>query len=67
MIILMKCYLQKPSTFKFEEMVSKEKLDFAIDLMECLVYKNDYCLELINPKLKNWDSERIAALYMILI
>jgi N utilization substance protein B len=29
--------------------------------------KNEYCLEIIKPKLKNWDSERIAALDMILI
>jgi N utilization substance protein B len=32
MILLMNGYLQKPSTFNFEEMVSKEKMDFAIDL-----------------------------------
>ncbi len=67
MILLMNGYLQKPSTFNFEEMVSKEKMDFAIDLMECVVDKKDYCLELIKPKLKNWDSERIAALDMILM
>ncbi len=67
MILLMNGYLQKSSTFNFEEMVSKEKMDFAIDLMECVVDKKDYCLELIKPKLKNWDSERIAALDMILM
>ncbi|MDQ6904859.1 MAG: transcription antitermination factor NusB [Bacteroidota bacterium] len=67
MILLMNGYLQKPSTFNFEEMVSKEKMDFAIDLMECVVDKKDYCLEMIKPKLKNWDSERIAALDMILM
>ena len=67
MILLMNGYLQKPSTFNFEEMVSKEKMDFAIDLMECVVDKKNYCLELIKPKLKNWDSERIAALDMILM
>ncbi|MEO8861718.1 MAG: transcription antitermination factor NusB [Ginsengibacter sp.] len=67
MILLMNGYLQKPSTFNFEEMVSKEKMDFAIDLMECVVDKKDYCLEFIKPKLRNWDSERIAALDMILM
>jgi N utilization substance protein B len=29
--------------------------------------KQDYALELIKPKLKNWDAERIAVLDMILM
>lgn len=67
MILLMNGFLQKPASFNFDEMVSKEKLDFAIDLMECVISKRDFCIELIKPKLKNWDSERIAALDMILM
>ena len=67
MIVLMNGFLQKPSLFNFEEIISKEKMDFAIDLLECVIDKKDYCLELIKPKLKNWDSERIAALDMILM
>jgi N utilization substance protein B len=67
MIILMNGLLQKPASFNFEEMISKEKMDFAIDLMECVIDKKDYCLELIKPKLKNWDAERIASLDMILM
>ena len=67
MIILMNGFLQKPASFNFGEMVSKEKMDFAIDLMECVIDKKEYCLELIKPKLKNWDAERIASLDMILM
>ena len=67
MIVLMNGLLQKPTSFNFEEMISKEKLDFAIDLLECVIDKKDYCLELIKPKLKNWDAERIASLDMILM
>ncbi len=67
MIVLMNGLLQKPSTFDFGEMVSKEKMDFAVELMECVIDKKDFCLELIKPKLKNWDAERIAALDMILM
>ena len=66
-IALMGGFLQKPSSFNFEEMVSKEKMDFAIDLLECVIDKKNYCLELIKPKLKNWDAERIASLDMILM
>jgi transcription antitermination protein NusB len=67
MIVLMNGFLQKPESFNFGEMVSKEKMDFAIDLMECVIDKKEYCLELIKPKLKNWDAERIASLDMILM
>ena len=67
MIVLMNGLLQKPASFNFEEMISKEKMDFAIDLMECAIDKKSYCLELIKPKLKNWDAERIASLDMILM
>jgi N utilization substance protein B len=67
MIVLMNGFLQKPSAFNFAEIVSKEKMDFAIDLLECVIDKKEYCLELIRPKLKNWDAERIASLDMILM
>jgi len=36
-------------------------------LLECVNDKKAYCLELIKPKLKNWDPERIALLDMILM
>ena len=67
MILLMNGFLQKPAAFNFGEMVSKEKMDFAVDLLECVIEKKEYCLELIKPKLKNWDAERIASLDMILM
>ena len=67
MIILLSGFFQKPASFNFCEMVSKEKMDFAVTLLESVIEKNDYCLELIKPKLKNWDSERIASLDMILM
>ena len=67
MITLLSGFFQKPATFDFDEMVGKEKMDFAITLLQSAIEKNDYCLELIKPKLKNWDSERIAALDMILM
>ena len=66
-IMLMNLLLQKPATFNFNEIVGKEKNEFASELLHSVVEKNDYCLELIKPKLKNWDAERIAALDMILM
>ena len=67
LIQLMSNFFQKPAQFEFYDMVGSEKMTFAIELLDCVLDKNEYCLEIIKPKLKNWDSERIAALDMILL
>ena len=60
-------YLQKPSSYHFQELISKEKLQFGRELVKAAIEKKDYCMEMIIPKLKNWDAERIAQLDMILM
>ncbi len=67
MVTLMNNFFVKPSAFNFSEMLTKEKSDFAKDLLNTVLDKKDYTLEIIKPKLKNWDAERIAALDMILM
>jgi len=67
MVTLMDNFFQKPSAFNFGEMLTKEKSDFAKDLLNSVLDKKEYCLEIIKPKLKNWDVDRIAALDMILM
>lgn len=67
MIVLMGKFLHKPGAFDFGKMVGEEKMKFARDLLQSVIDKDQYCLDLIKPKLKNWDSERIALLDMILI
>jgi transcription antitermination protein NusB len=67
MNLLMLNYLQKPQQFNFNEMVSKEKLDFAISLLETTIAKKEVTMELLKPKLKNWDADRIASLDLIII
>lgn len=64
---LMLNYLQKPASYNLQEMVSTEKWEFAKNLLTTTRDKKDYALELIKPKLKNWDAERIAVLDMILM
>ena len=49
------------------EIVSKEKMEFGKSLLLTVLEKNAACLELIKPKLKNWDADRIAALDMIIL
>jgi N utilization substance protein B len=60
-------YLNKPQTLNFQEIISKDKLDFARGLLQTVTDKRDVLMDLIKPKLKNWDPERIATLDMILM
>lgn len=64
---LMKGLLQKPEAVNFLEMPDRDKMDFAEDLLKTVLTRNDYCLELISPKLQNWEAERIAVIDMILL
>lgn len=59
-------YLSKPIS-SFNDILSKEKWDFAKKLLTTVLDKNDQTLEMIKPKLKNWDADRIAALDLILL
>ena len=64
---LMHNYLQKPAVFNLQEMIGDEKWKFAKDLLTTASEKKEYVIDLIKPKLKNWDAERIALLDMILM
>lgn len=59
-------YLGRPNT-SFNSILSDEKWKFAKDLLHTVLEKHDQNLELIKPKLNNWDAERIAALDMIIL
>jgi len=60
-------YLNKPAAYSLQQMIGEEKWKFAKDLLNTTIDKQEYVTELIKPKLKNWDSDRIAALDMILM
>ncbi len=60
-------YLQKPGTINFKELMSKDKAAFASGLLETVLEKDKMLEEIIKPKLKNWDPERIAQLDMIMM
>ena len=66
-IQLLAGYLQKPGSINFNQLMSKDKVDFAKGLLETVLEKNDMLQEIIKPKLKNWDPERIAVLDMIMM
>jgi len=58
-------YLNKTTAFNFEEIISPEKKSFAMELLNSVLEKKEVTMELIRPKLKNWDADRIATLDMI--
>lgn len=60
-------YLQKQSIYDFKEIASKDKLDFAKSLLETVNDKKEVTMDLLKPKLKNWDADRIASLDLIII
>jgi N utilization substance protein B len=64
---LMLNYLQKPASYNLQEMISREKWEFAKSLLITSLEKRELARGLIAPKLKNWDAERIAILDMLLM
>ncbi len=64
---LMMNYLQKPENYSLQEMINADKWNFAKTLLTTTIDKKQLTLEMIKPKLKNWDADRIAMLDMILM
>ena len=60
-------FLHKPVSYDFDMILSQEKRTFAHRLLTSAIEKKEYCLELIHPKLKNWDPDRIAMLDMVIM
>jgi N utilization substance protein B len=60
-------YIAKPGSVTFQEIISKEKVEFARTLIQTVIDKKEVVMDLIRPRLKNWDADRIATLDMILM
>ncbi len=60
-------YLNKPTAISFTDVLSEEKWNFAKDLLNTVIEKASHTLELIKPKLNNWDADRIASLDLIIL
>jgi transcription antitermination protein NusB len=60
-------YLGKPGVQNIQDFLSTEKSAFAKDLLLTVLDKKESTIELIKPKLKNWDADRIASLDLILL
>ncbi len=64
---LMQSFVQKPNSVNFQDMLGKDKWEFAKGLLQTVMEKKEVAMELIKPKLKNWDPDRIALLDMLLM
>ncbi len=60
-------YLSKPASFNLYALMTDEKWKFANDLLTTTLTKREFVTEMIKPRLKNWDADRIALLDMILM
>lgn len=60
-------FIRKPQATGFQQIITPDKEQFAVNLLKTVIDKEDYLLTLITPKLKNWDPERIALLDMVLM
>jgi N utilization substance protein B len=60
-------FLQKPGVFRLVDLMTKEKAEFGRELLETVENKTAQLDELIKPKLRNWDAERLALLDVIIL
>lgn len=67
MFMLIENFFKKPKDINFLKFISADKKEYALNLLETTIDKRDYVMELIQPKLKNWDAERVAMIDMVLL
>jgi N utilization substance protein B len=66
-IQLIMSFLGKTNGFDFGELIGQDKWIFAKELLRTTIEKKEVTQDLIKPKLKNWDADRIAVLDMLLM
>lgn len=66
-LMLMENYFRSPKNVNFLQFISAEKREYAFSLLKTVLEKEEHLMELIKPKLKNWDAERVAVIDLILL
>jgi N utilization substance protein B len=59
--------LASARTFQFNKLISADKLAFGHDLLAAYYDKKEIVFGLIEPKLVNWDADRVAMIDLILL
>lgn len=65
--ILMDNFFKSSTKINFLKLITAEKNEYAQNLLTTTLEKEAYCIELVQPKLINWDSERVALIDMLLL
>ena len=66
-LMLMENFFKSNSKINYLSLISTEKKEYAHSLMHTVMDKKDFCMELIQPKLINWDAERVALIDLLLL
>ncbi len=66
-IMLMQNFFKNNGKVNFINLLAGEKRDYAHDLLMSVIDKETYCMELIEPRLNNWDKERVAMIDLLLL
>ena len=59
--------VENVSSIDFENLLPKDKRDFGLELAETFIEKTDVTSKLIEPKLINWEVDRIAQMDRIIL
>ncbi len=66
-VMLMQNFFKNNKGINYLNLLSGEKKDYAHELLHTAIDKEEYCMELIKPKLVNWDTERVALIDQLLL
>jgi len=66
-VMLMQNFFKSTAKMNFSNLLSGEKKDYAQDLLTAVIEKEAYCVEMITPKLMNWDKDRVALIDLLLL
>jgi N utilization substance protein B len=66
-LMLMENFFKSSSKINFLSLISAEKNEYAHNLLHTVMEKEAYCMELIQPKLINWDADRVALIDLLLL
>ncbi|MBL7719416.1 MAG: transcription antitermination factor NusB [Flavipsychrobacter sp.] len=66
-VMLMDNFFKSSFKINFLNLISAEKRDYAHDLLHTVMEKEEFCMTLIQPKLNNWDAERVALIDLLVL
>src|SRR5690606_3144225 len=66
-LMLMENFFRGSMKINYLSLVSQEKREYANSLLQTVLDKKEYTMELIQPKLQNWDAERVALVDLLIL